>query len=120
MKAKYNVLGGKVQFEVEGSNEKDIFRQFAKISEVFDEKRCGQCGKNDLHFVVRSVEKDKKVYEYFEMKCISCGSRLAYGQHQTGGSLFPKRKLDDDTFDKKNLGWGKYQREGGDAHEGNK
>lgn len=111
MKAKYSVLGGKVQFEIEGSNEKDIFRQFAKISEVFDEKRCGQCGKTDLAFVVRNVEKDKKNYEYFEMKCTSCGARLAYGQHMEGGSLFPKRKLESGDFDKKSFGWGKYQKE---------
>lgn len=101
-----------VSIEAEGENQKEVFRQLASLQEVFGEDTCGCCGKNDLAFRVRNVEKEekgkKKTYEYFEMHCRGCHAKLSYGCHQTGDSLFPKRKDDNNKWDTKHQGWVKY------------
>ena len=71
----------------------------------------------------RSVEKNKKVYEYFEMSCTNskCRARLSYGQRQDGGGIFPVRKLDTNGKPDRETGaygphngWSKYRGENKD------
>ena len=75
----------------EGASQADVWQQLANLQEVFGETKCGKCNGPNLRFVVRDVEENK----YFELRCKKCGARLSFGQHKTGGSLFPKRKDDD-------------------------
>jgi ribosomal protein L40E len=55
---------------------------------VFEETKCGKCGSENLRFVVRTVDEN----EYFELRCMDCGAKLAFGSMKKGGGLFPKRK----------------------------
>jgi hypothetical protein len=111
---KVRLTYGKVQIEGEGDTQKDVFKQLAALTEVFRDEPCGLCGKSDCVLTVRRVpdpkSKGKKEFEYFERRCLTpkCGGRLAYGQHNEGGSLFPKRKNDDGSFADKR-GWFKWE-----------
>lgn len=103
MKASYK-LSDKLQFEVEGEGQKDIFKEIASIQEIFGETKCGMCGSENIKFVVRVVEDN----EYYELRCMDCGATLAFGQHKKGGTLFPKRKDEKGEY-MPNRGWYKWQ-----------
>ena len=30
--------------------------------------------------------------EFYELRCLDCGAKLAFGAHKKGGGLFPRRK----------------------------
>jgi translation initiation factor 2 beta subunit (eIF-2beta)/eIF-5 len=105
MKIKYTTKNNRLQVEVESNNHKEAFKQLAEFQEIFEESNCGSCNSDDLRFIVRTVEGN----DFYELKCNACGSKLAYGQHKMGDSLFPKRKLPDGSFDYKNKGWHKWE-----------
>jgi hypothetical protein len=106
---------GNVELEGEGATHKEVFSQLAAMTEVFRDEPCGLCKKNNTIFVVRRVpdpkSKGKKEFEYFERRCLTkdCKARLAYGQHNEGGSLFPKRKGEDGNY-LPNNGWTRYEK----------
>ena len=102
MKAKYKV-GDKLEFELDGAGQKELFKEIASVQEIFGEAKCGICGSENIKFVVRVVEDN----EYYELRCLDCGAVLSYGQHKKGGTLFPKRKDADGNYTKNN-GWYKY------------
>lgn len=81
---------------VEGSNQKEVFKQLAAFEEVFTETVCKKCGGSDTRFVVRNVEDN----DFYEMRCenLNCRAKLEFGQHKKGGTLFPKRKDDEGNF----------------------
>jgi hypothetical protein len=105
MKVKYKV-GDKLEFELEGGGQKEIFKELALIQEIFAEENCGLCGSTNLRFIVRSVEGN----DYYELRCADCGAILAFGQHKKGGTLFPKRKDDDGSY-LPNRGWHKWSKD---------
>lgn len=105
MKVKYKV-GDKLEFELEGSGQKEIFKELALIQEIFAEEKCGLCGSTNLRFVVRSVDGN----DYYELRCADCNAVLSYGQHKKGGTLFPKRKDDDNNY-LPNKGWHKWTKD---------
>lgn len=105
MKVNYRV-GERLSFEVDGAGQKEVFKELAAIQEIFGEDNCGMCGKNNLKFVVRNVDGN----DYFELKCGDCGGILSFGQHKKGGTLFPKRKDDNNTY-LPNKGWHKWKKE---------
>lgn len=96
----------KLQFELEGSGQKEIFKELAIIQEVFSEEKCGLCGSTNFRFVVRNVDGN----DYYELRCQDCGGILAFGQHKKGGTLFPKRKDDNNNW-LDHGGWHKWQKE---------
>lgn len=93
-----------LEFEIEGTTQKDIFKQLASLGEIFTDEVCGVCKNEDTRYVVRTVDDN----DFFEKKCFSCFSRIQFGQAKSGGSLFPKRKLEDGSYDKENQGWSKW------------
>jgi len=95
----------KLQFELEGSGQKEVFKELATIQEIFSEEKCGVCGCTNIKFVVRNVDAN----DYYELRCTDskCGAVLSFGQHKKGGTLFPKRKDDDNNY-LPNKGWHKY------------
>jgi len=93
----------KLQFELEGSGQKEIFKELAMIQEIFSEEKCGECGSTNLKFVVRNVDGN----DYYELRCNDCGAILGFGQHKKGGTLFPKRKDDEGNYLPKR-GWHKW------------
>jgi hypothetical protein len=107
MKITYRARNG-LSAEMQGENQKDLFQQIASFQEVFEETVCGACSGEDLRFVVRNVDDN----DFYELHCqtVSCRSRLAFGQHKKGGSLFPSRKDKDGKWLPKN-GWTKWNPE---------
>lgn len=103
MKVKYKA-SEKLEFEVEGSGQKELFKELSSIQEIFGESACGLCDNTDIKHVVRSVEGN----DYFELKCAKCGATLSFGQHKKGGTLFPKRKGEDGQY-LPNNGWYKWE-----------
>lgn len=102
MKVKYKV-NNNLEFELEGSGQKEVFKELATIQEIFGEHCCGLCQKSNLKFVVRNVEGN----DYYELRCNDCGGTLSFGQHKKGGTLFPKRKDDENNW-LPNKGWYKW------------
>jgi len=104
MKVAYKA-NDRLQFELEGSGQKEVFKELAMIQEIFSEEKCGVCGCTNIKFVVRNVDAN----DYYELRCTDskCGATLSFGQHKKGGTLFPKRKDDDNTY-LPNKGWHKY------------
>ncbi len=105
MKLRYKV-GEKLEFELEGAGQKEIFKELAAIQEIFGEEACGVCGSKNIKFIVRNIENN----DYFELRCSDCSAILAFGQHKKGGTLFPKRK-DDEGHYLPNKGWHKWVKE---------
>ena len=102
MKVNYKTSNGRISVEIEGDSQRDIFAEIARFQEVFEETKCGKCGSENLKFVVRTVDEN----EYFELRCMDCGAKLAFGSMKKGGGLFPKRK-DGDNWLPDN-GWQKW------------
>ena len=89
MKAHYRTASGRISFELEGSNPKELLRAIAEVQEVFEaDTSCGCCGKDKLIFRVR-VTGDN---EFYELHCQDCSAVLSFGQRKTGGRLYPKRR----------------------------
>ena len=107
MKVKYKA-NDKLEFELEGSGQKEVFKELALIQEIFSEDKCGLCGCSSIKFVVRNVDAN----DYYELRCTEpkCGATLAFGQHKKGGTLFPKRKDDEGSY-LPNKGWHKWTKE---------
>lgn len=110
MKLLYTTRNGRMQVELEGKSQADIFEQVAMFQEVFEQTECSRNGKksDNVKFVVREVDDNK----YFELVCQDPdpelrNARLSFGQHKKGGSLFPKRKDKDGNWLKHN-GWNIY------------
>ncbi len=107
MKAHYKTASGRITFEVEGGNAKELFRELASIQEVFDaEQSCGVCKGTGIRFQARKVDD----FDFYELTCTNptCRARFSYGQAKKGGALFPKRK-DEDGHWLPNGGWSKYE-----------
>ena len=108
MKINYTTKNQRLNVEINTDSIKDAFKELAIFQEVFDETNCQLCKNDDLQFVVRTVDNN----DYYELRCKSCFAKLAFGQHKSGGSLFPKRKLASGEFDKENKGWHKWNGNG--------
>ena len=79
---------GKLSVQLECDSQKELFTQLAQFQEVFSETKCGKCGSENLRFVVRENDGN----EYYELRCLDCGAKLAFGVMKKGGGLFPRRK----------------------------
>ena len=79
---------GKLSVQLECDSQKELFTQLAQFQEVFSENKCGKCGSEKLRFVVRENDGN----EYYELRCLDCGAKLAFGVMKKGGGLFPRRK----------------------------
>lgn len=125
MQVSYTTANGRLTVILEGETQTDIFEKLAQFQEVFENTTCtkkvnGQFkSSDDVKFVVRKAtdEKGKKEYKYFELHCTSKdpdlrGARLSFGQHQEGGTMFPKRKNDKGEWLPDN-GWCKYDKDSG-------
>ena len=110
MKINYTTKNQRLNVSIETDSVKETFKKLAEFQEVFDEHCCGLCQNEDLQFIVRTVDGN----DYYELKCKKCFAKLAFGQHKSGGSLFPKRKNADGTYSE-SKGWHQWN---GDANKG--
>lgn len=108
------IIGQNIKVEVEGANHTELFENISAAQEVFGVEECGNCHNKHYRFVVRKVEKMEgkkmKEYKYYELHCPKCKARLAFGQHQEGNTLFPRRKDANDNY-LPNGGWTVYKKE---------
>lgn len=89
MEAQYKCRNGRLLIKVEAADQKGLFKQIAGTEDVFDAATaCGLCGSADLSFRVRTVDSN----DYYDLACRKCTATMHYGQHKTGGTLFPKRE----------------------------
>ena len=79
---------GSLTITFEGETQKDIVKQLSSLEEVFGESVCGKCGSENLRWVVRENDGN----EYYELRCLDCGAKLAFGVNKKGGGVVPKRK----------------------------
>jgi hypothetical protein len=87
MEAQYKCRNGRLLIKVEAGDQKGLFKQIAGVEDVFDAATtCGLCGSNDLSFRTRTVDGN----DYYDLACRKCHATMRYGQHKTGGTLFPK------------------------------
>lgn len=108
MKAHYRV-NQNLTIEIEGGNQKELFKARAQAAEVFGEQweRCGAC--KSEHRPV-PVVRENKGFTFYEMHCTNpqCRARFAFGQNKDMKTLFPQRK-----FPGKHPEAGKYKPNGG-------
>ena len=88
MKVNYTNSTGRISAEIIADTQVEIFEQLAHFQEIFDESACGKCGSENIRFQVRTVEDNL----YYELRCMDCGAKLAFGTMKKGGRLFPRRK----------------------------
>lgn len=115
MKVKYSTKNGLMEFELDASKSKELFKALNIIQDIFDNEKCGLCGCDELRYVVRNVKDN----EYYELQCTNdeCLGRLSFGESRSGGTLFAKRRLknglparqdDEPPFDWSTNGWYKF------------
>ena len=90
--------------EIEAAGQKEIFKAMSSVQEILSGTVCGSCDSENVRFVVRHVDDN----DYYEIRCADCGAVLQFGQHKSGGTLFPKRKDKEGNW-LPNGGWVKYQ-----------
>lgn len=93
-----------LEVEVEGSDVKQCMAEVSSALEVFGNNVCGACNSTKTVPSVREAGGSK----FFEMRCLSCGAALGFGQKKADGSLFPRRKDKNDSY-LPNNGWTKWQ-----------
>ena len=103
MKVNYTTSNGRISVEIEGDTQVEIFQQLANFQEIFAETACGKCESENIRFQVRNVDDNL----YYELRCMDCGAKLAFGVMKKGGRLFPKRK-DKESNWLPNGGWVKW------------
>ena len=82
---------GKVSFEVEGDSEAEIFKQIARVQEVFDHNKCGKCGHDHTKYVCR-IDKDEN--DWLEVVCQECRAKVIFGRAKKGVIIYPKIRWD--------------------------
>ena len=88
MKLLYRTANGRMTVELEADSQTELWEELAAFQEVFEEQVCGKCSKNNFRSVVRQDSDENK---YYELHCLDCKAKLAYGAHKKGGGLFPAR-----------------------------
>lgn len=103
--------------EVEGEDNKSVFKGISDAQALFEDSCCGDCGSEDVKYQVREVEDN----QFYEMVCKKCFAKLSYGHAKTGGKMYAKRMevdnkgkaIKDESGKGKQLphrGWVKYQK----------
>jgi|TARA_Y100001963_G_scaffold160186_2_gene268757 hypothetical protein len=94
---------GEVTVEFEAETVADAVKHISALEDVFGEDNCGHCQGANLRLMAR----ESGGYQYYEVACKDCYHTLSFGIHQTGGTLFPKRR-DQDGQALPNRGWQKW------------
>lgn len=117
MSAKIRMKIGEAWVEVDAATAMDAVKLISPYYELLGQRECGVCGSPNVGLNHRV----SGGYDFYGVKCFSCGARLDFGQQRDGGGLFPKRKLPSGEYDKEHQGWYRWQdrkdREGSSSGE---
>lgn len=82
-----------LSFEVSADTEPELFKQIARVQEVFAVNCCGRCKNKDVKFSVRSAAKKSK---WLEIICqdFECRAKLVYSTTEDGDLVYPKVRWD--------------------------
>ena len=78
-------------FDVEAAQEADLFKQIARVQEIFQHDGCGNCGSPNFKFVCRL---DSSENDWLEITCQDCRAKLIFGRTKKGNLIFPKIRWD--------------------------
>lgn len=78
-------------FDVEAEQEDELFKQIARVQEIFQHNGCGACDSTNVKFVCRLDNSDN---DWLEITCQDCRAKLIFGRTKKGGLIFPKIKWD--------------------------
>jgi|694.fasta_scaffold79389_2 hypothetical protein len=122
MKLTYTTADKNLTVEIEGNNDKELFRKLSHFQEIFEDVPSAKIGDDvfsggDVRYRIRHVkytdEKGKeKEADYFEKLVVSGklkGYKKSYGVLDDGtDNLFPKRDVEGENIVKGFNGWHKY------------
>ena len=80
-----------LSFQVEAETEDELFKQVARVQEVFRHESCGQCNSDRVIFVCRH---DSSENDWLEVVCKECRAKVIFGRTKKGGQIYPKIKCD--------------------------
>ena len=90
MKANVKV-NNELSFQVEAETEEEVFKQDARVQEIFQHQACGKCGSPNVKFVCRH---DSSENDWLEVVCQDCRAKLIFGRTKKGGQIYPKIRWD--------------------------
>jgi hypothetical protein len=87
-------MGESIEFEVEADDEMTLFKEVARVTELYGNNICGKCNNKEVKFVSRL---DSEGNDWLELLCKNpaCGAKLVYGQTKKGKQIYPKIRWDD-------------------------
>ena len=78
-------------FQVDAETEEELFKQVARVQEVFQHQSCGKCSSPNVKFVCRH---DSSENDWLEVVCKDCRARVIFGRTKKGGQIYPKIRWD--------------------------
>ena len=78
-------------FQVDAETEEELFKQVARVQEVFQHQSCGKCSSPNVKFVCRH---DSSENDWLEVGCKDCRAKLIFGRTKKGGQIYPKIRGD--------------------------
>ena len=100
-------LSDDISLTLENTNVKGAIAAIEEFATYFGNSECGACQGTDMQYIHRHVQD----YDFYEIRCRGCGSKLEFGETKVGNKLFPKRKDKEGNY-LVDGGWTKYQPQG--------
>jgi len=80
-----------LSFQVDAETEEELFKQIARVQEVFQHQSCGKCNSPNVKFVCRH---DSSENDWLEVLCKECRAKVIFGRTKKGGQIYPKIRWD--------------------------
>ena len=78
-------------FQVDAETEEELFKQVARVQEVFQHQSCGKCSSPNVKFVCRH---DSSENDWLEVVCKDCRAKVIFRRTKKGGQIYPKIRWD--------------------------
>ena len=78
-------------FQGDAEPEEELFKQVARVQEVFQHQSCGKCSSPNVKFVCRH---DSSENDWLEVVCKDCRAKVIFGRTKKGGQIYPKIRWD--------------------------
>ena len=74
-------------FQVDAETEEELFKQVARVQEVFQHQSCGKCSSPNVKFVCRH---DSSENDWLEVFCKDGRAKVIFGRTKKGGQIYPR------------------------------